>query len=90
MTVRDIDQEWNQVLDDLHSEYRKRGGKITLIMGDNALRSYLSVTQKEGVTVRSLKFQKATGYSVFVERSRVVPIGSHTNTLLRANPRSFA
>jgi len=78
MTVRDIDEAWNEVLDDLHSEYRKAGGKITLIMGDHAMCSYLSVIRKEGVTIETL-VESGAGYRVLVERSRVEPVADHSN-----------
>jgi len=71
--VRGIAKEWNQVLDDLHSEYRKAGGKITLILGDHALDSYRSVLRKEGGTAETL-VESGAGYRVLVERSRVSPL----------------
>jgi len=85
-TVRDIAEEWNQVLDDLHSEYRKAGGKITLILGNHALDSYLSVLRKEGCTAETL-VESGAGYRVLAERSRVSHVVGHSNALFRINLR---
>ena len=72
MHVRDICPEWNQVLDDLHSEYRKLGGKVTLILGQQAFKAYLSVAEKENVFQQSLTDNSPCGYTVLVERATVI------------------
>ena len=56
--------------DELHMEYRKRGGKVTLIMGGNALKAYKDVLKKEEMVTESLFTAEA--YEVWAERLRTV------------------
>lgn len=71
-TVRNICGEWNHVHDKLHSEYRKLGGKVALIFGDQAFKAYLTVVEKENsVALESLTKNRRCGYTVLIERKKV-------------------
>jgi hypothetical protein len=54
--------------DELHSEYRKHGGHVTLIMGKNAWDAYLDVLKREGVEMKLDKaFYEGDGFTVWAE-----------------------
>ena len=72
MNVRKVSGEWNEVHDKLQSEYRKLGGKITLVLGAEAFNAYLSVAKRENVTLQTLTENVRCGYTVLVERMRVL------------------
>ena len=74
MNVRDVCGEWNEIHDQLYSEYRKLGGKITLVVGDQAFKTYLSVVEKENIMLQTLTENVPCGYTVLVERTRVHPL----------------
>ena len=74
MNVRKVSGEWNEVHDKLQSEYRKLGGKITLVLGAEAFNAYLSVAKRENVTLQTLTENLRCGYTVLVERTTVLPL----------------
>jgi hypothetical protein len=74
MNVREVCGEWNEVHDKLQSEYRKLGGKITLVLGAEAFKAYLCVAERENVTLQTLTENVPCGYTVLVERMRVLPL----------------
>lgn len=71
LTIRNLCPEWNKVLDKVHSEYRKLGGKITLILGDQTFRAYLSMVRNEDVFLETLTENVRCGYTVCLERKKV-------------------
>jgi hypothetical protein len=73
MNVRKVSGEWNEVHDKLQSEYRKLGGRITLVLGTEAFNAYLCVAKRENVTLETLTENVRCGYAVLVERMRVLP-----------------
>lgn len=70
-TAREVFPEFAECNDDLHREYRARGGRITLVMGDKAMLSYLAIVKQEGLEYQRLDKNEACGYSVWLERSQV-------------------
>jgi hypothetical protein len=69
--------------DHLHKEYRKHGGKVTLIMGKNAERAWMDIIENcknlraDIINETFEKFEKerlflSAGFDVWAERSRFV------------------
>jgi hypothetical protein len=59
-----------KVHDNLHLEYRKCGGKVTLIMGRNALGAYNHTIAEEPIRIERLDFSEA--FEVWAERDLTV------------------
>jgi hypothetical protein len=55
--------------DRLHAYWRSRGGKVVLLMGDNAERAYNDMVRRDNVVKDSVDL--GTTFSVWVERSCV-------------------
>jgi hypothetical protein len=70
-TARELFPELAECYDDLHRECRAHGGKITLIMGNKAMSSYLAIVKQERLELQRLNENEPCGYSVWLERSQV-------------------
>ena len=57
--------------DRLHAYWRSRGGKVILIMGDNAEKAYNDMVRQDNLLKDSVFTTEA--FNVWVERSRVFP-----------------
>ena len=55
--------------DKLHAYWRSRGGKIVIIMGNNAMKAYTDMVRRDNVLKEEISSVEA--YDVYVERSRV-------------------
>ena len=70
-TIWDIDREWNEEWEQLHHQYRQfGGGAITMVFGQIAFQSYLSVVKREEMSLQRLNENQPCGYAVFLERSK--------------------
>lgn len=67
---REIWPEFKSCHDLIHMEYRKRGGAVTLLMGNNAEKAWKNVLDKERVIAEKL-FPSAS-FDVWGEYSRTV------------------
>jgi len=67
---REIWPEFKVCHDALHREYRRHGGQITLLMGDNAEKAWKEILVSE--RVEAVKLNHSEGYVVWGEIPRTV------------------
>ena len=67
---REIWPEFKPCHNALHREYRRYGGQITLIMGDNAEKAWKEILVSERVD--AVKLNHSEGFNVWGEISRIV------------------
>ena len=67
---REIWPEFKSPHDELHKEYRKYGGQVTLLMGNNAYNAWRDVVHTESVDVVELKHSEA--FSIWAEIPQTV------------------
>ena len=53
--IWNVDDEWNDNWDELHHEYGKLGGEVTIIFGNTAFLAYQSVVIEEGLSLMTIK-----------------------------------
>jgi hypothetical protein len=70
---REIWPEFKSSHDELHKEYRKHGGEVTLLMGDNAYNAWRDVVRTERVDVVELKHYEAFSIWAEIPRTVIVP-----------------
>ena len=64
---------WPQFInshDELHTEYRKHGGQVTLLMGNNAENAWKDVIATENV--EAVRLEHAEAFEIWAEISRKV------------------
>jgi hypothetical protein len=63
--------QYNDNHDKLLEYYLNTGGKVTLVMGTKALEGFTSYFLRENIVVERINPVTQTGYTVFLERSKV-------------------
>jgi len=68
--AREVWPEFKVCHDALHHEYRRHGGQVTLLMGDNAEKRWREILRSERVEAEKLNHSE--GFDVWGEISRMV------------------